>query len=70
MYLTLKDAGAQLQAVMFKFIANTVKFELKDGMEVLAFGSITRCMKPAVNINWSSKRLNPKVLVRYNWLYN
>src|SRR3989339_78343 len=40
-YLTLKDAGAQLQAVMFKFVANTVKFELKDGMEVLAFGSIT-----------------------------
>ena len=26
---------------MFKFIANSVKFELKDGMEVLAFGSIT-----------------------------
>src|SRR3972149_136611 len=41
MYLTLKDADAQLQAVMFKFIANSIKFELKDGMEVLAFGSIT-----------------------------
>ena len=40
-YLTLKDANAQLQSVMFKFIANSVKFELKDGMEVLAFGSIT-----------------------------
>jgi len=40
-YLTLKDADAQLQAVMFRFVANSVKFELKDGMEILAFGSIT-----------------------------
>ncbi|MBI2471905.1 MAG: exodeoxyribonuclease VII large subunit [Planctomycetes bacterium] len=40
-YLTLKDADAQLQAVMFKFAANTLKFELKDGMAVLAFGSVT-----------------------------
>lgn len=40
-YMTLKDNDAQLQAVMFKSIANTVKFELKDGMEVLAFGSVT-----------------------------
>ncbi|HHT9129669.1 MAG TPA: exodeoxyribonuclease VII large subunit [Candidatus Brocadiaceae bacterium] len=40
-YLTLKDTNAQLQAVMFKSVANQVKFELKDGMEVLAFGSIT-----------------------------
>src|SRR3989337_109584 len=40
-YLTLKDADAQLQSVMFKFTANTVKFEIKDGMAVLVFGSIT-----------------------------
>lgn len=40
-YLTLKDTGAQLQAVMFKSAANRIKFELKDGMEVLAFGSVT-----------------------------
>jgi len=40
-YLTLKDANAQLQAVMFKSVANGVKFELRDGMEVLAFGSVT-----------------------------
>ncbi len=41
MYLTLKDAGAQLQAVMFKTVANSVKFGIRDGMEVLAFGSVT-----------------------------
>ena len=40
-YLTLKDANAQLQAVMFKSVANGVKFEVRDGMEVLAFGSVT-----------------------------
>ncbi len=41
MYLTLKDTNAQLLAVMFKSVANQVKFELKDGMEVLTFGSVT-----------------------------
>ncbi|MDE1890106.1 MAG: exodeoxyribonuclease VII large subunit [Planctomycetota bacterium] len=41
MYLTLKDTDAQLQAVIFKSVANQVKFELKDGMEVLTFGSVT-----------------------------
>lgn len=40
-YLTLKDVNAQLQAVMFKTRANNLKFEIKDGMEVLAFGSVT-----------------------------
>lgn len=40
-YLTLKDADAQLQAVMFKTVANSLKFEMRDGMEVLAFGSVT-----------------------------
>jgi exodeoxyribonuclease VII large subunit len=40
-YLTLKDTGAQLQAVMFRPLASRIKFEVKDGMEVLAFGSVT-----------------------------
>ena len=40
-YLTLKDADSQIQVVMFKSVANGVKFELRDGMEVLAFGSVT-----------------------------
>src|SRR5574342_1374132 len=40
-YLTLKDTNAQLQAVMFKSVTNRVKFELKDGIEIVAFGSIT-----------------------------
>src|SRR5574341_1568285 len=40
-YMTLKDTNAQLQAVMFKSVTNRVKFELKDGIEIVAFGSIT-----------------------------
>lgn len=40
-YLTLKDTDAQLQAVMFKTVANSIKFDVRDGMEILAFGSVT-----------------------------
>lgn len=40
-YLTLKDTHAQLQAVIFKSVANGLKFEVRDGLEVLAFGSVT-----------------------------
>ena len=40
-YLTLKDSGAQLQAVIFKSLASRLKFEMKDGMQVVAYGSVT-----------------------------
>ncbi|KKO18136.1 MAG: exodeoxyribonuclease VII large subunit [Candidatus Brocadia fulgida] len=40
-YLTLKDAHAQLQAVIFKSVAHGLKFEIQDGLQVLAFGSVT-----------------------------
>ena len=40
-YLTLKDKNSQLQAVVFRNTASRIKFELKDGMEVVSFGSIT-----------------------------
>lgn len=40
-YLTMKDAHAQLQAVVFKSVAHSLKFEIRDGIEVLAFGSVT-----------------------------
>ncbi len=40
-YLTLKDTHAQLQAVVFKSVANGLKFEVRDGLEVMAFGSVT-----------------------------
>ncbi len=40
-YLTLKDKNAQLQAVIFRSVGNRIKFDLKDGTEVLVYGSIT-----------------------------
>ena len=40
-YLTLKDKNSQLQAVVFRNTASRIKFELKDGMEVISFGSVT-----------------------------
>ncbi len=41
LYLTLKDKNAQLQAVIFRNTAKRIKFELKDGLEVMSYGSIT-----------------------------
>jgi len=39
-YFSLKDAGAQLRAVMFKAAARTLKFKLEDGQHVLARGRL------------------------------
>ncbi len=41
MYITLKDEGGVLKAVMFKSAAGTLTFEPKDGMRVLARGRIS-----------------------------
>jgi exodeoxyribonuclease VII large subunit len=40
-YFSLKDAGAQLRAVMFKHAARLLKFKLEDGQHVLARGRIS-----------------------------
>lgn len=39
-YLTLKDDDAQLRAVMWRMKASRLKFDLHDGLEVVAVGSI------------------------------
>ena len=41
MYITLKDDGGILKAVMFRSAANTLTFEPQDGMRVLARGRIS-----------------------------
>jgi len=41
MYFTLKDADAQIRAVMFRGSNRLLKFEPKDGMAVLVFGTVT-----------------------------
>ena len=39
-YLTLKDDDAQLRAVMWRSRASKVKFDLHDGLEVVAIGAV------------------------------
>lgn len=41
LYFTLKDADAQLRTVCFRGNASKVKFELEDGLQVLATGRLT-----------------------------
>ncbi len=40
-YLTLKDQGSQIRAVLFRSQAQRLKFALQDGLEVVAFGRLT-----------------------------
>jgi len=40
-YLTLKDAGAQLAAVIWRSTAARLRFDLEDGMEVIVSGNLT-----------------------------
>lgn len=40
-YFTLKDAGGVLKAVMFRSSAQRLRFALKEGMGVIAYGHIT-----------------------------
>ena len=39
-YFTLKDEGAQIRAVLFRNRTRRIRFEPKDGLHVLAFGSL------------------------------
>jgi exodeoxyribonuclease VII large subunit len=39
-YFTLKDAGAQIRAVLFRNRARRIRFEPGDGLHVLAMGSV------------------------------
>ncbi|MCX6830532.1 MAG: exodeoxyribonuclease VII large subunit, partial [candidate division Zixibacteria bacterium] len=40
-YFTLKDTGAQIKAVIWRFSAQGLHFEPKDGLKVRVFGDIT-----------------------------
>ncbi len=40
-YLTLKDQGSQIRAVLFRSQAQRLKFVLQDGLEVLVLGRLT-----------------------------
>jgi len=40
-YLSLKDEGAQLPAVVWKTSVSKIKFKMKDGMEIICRGQLT-----------------------------
>jgi exodeoxyribonuclease VII large subunit len=40
-YLTLKDANAQLRAVLWRGVALRLRFDLRDGMEIFAAGRLS-----------------------------
>ena len=40
-YLTLKDSGSQIRAVLFRGSSQHLRFDLQDGLEVIVYGRLT-----------------------------
>ena len=59
MYFTLKDANAQLRAVMFKMQNRFLKFVPDDGMEVVARGKVS-CYPPRGSLQIIIEYMEPK----------
>src|SRR5436190_1788647 len=59
MYFTLKDAKAQLRAVLFRGVNLRMKFEPKDGLEVLARGRLS-VYEPRGDYQLQIEELQPK----------
>lgn len=59
MYLTLKDEKAQLPAVFFSRHNQGLRFELKDGLQVLAFGRLS-IYEPRGQYQFYIERIEPK----------
>ncbi len=57
-YLSLKDAGATLSAVVWKGNAASLKFELKDGMKIRAYGSLA-LYEPRGQYQLNIRRVEP-----------
>ena len=58
LYMTLKDVGAQIQAVCFNFKARVPGFTIQDGLKVIVFGNITVYEKNG-NYQINIKKLEP-----------
>lgn len=61
MYFTLKDESAVLNAVFFARQNRGIKFELKDGLKVLAFGKVS-VYEPRGNYQLYVEQIEPKGL--------
>jgi exodeoxyribonuclease VII large subunit len=59
MYFTLKDARAQLRAVLFRGVNLRMKFEPRDGLDVLARGRLT-VYEPRGDYQLQIEELQPK----------
>ena len=58
-YMTLKDESAQIAAVVFRNVAQYVRFRLVDGLEVVVFGRIT-VYGPRGNYQIIAEKIEPK----------
>lgn len=58
-YLTLKDSRAQIRLVMWKGVAIRQRFDLKDGMDVIARGRLT-VYEPRGEYQLQVEELHPK----------
>ncbi len=61
MYFSLKDEGAVLKATFFSRFNRQVKFDLKDGLQVLCFGKIS-VYEPHGEYQINVERIEPKGL--------
>ena len=59
LYLKLKDASSQVNAVIYRGIALRMRFDLKDGMEVLARGRVS-VYEPRGDYQFLVEELQPK----------
>ncbi|RKY26800.1 MAG: exodeoxyribonuclease VII large subunit [Planctomycetota bacterium] len=58
-YFTLKDENAQLSAVIWRGVAQRLKFKLEDGIQVLAFGRV-EVYEPRGQYQLIVSRIEPK----------
>lgn len=58
-YFSLKDAKSSLRCVFFRGVNSTVKFSIRDGLKVIAFGRIT-VYAPAGQYQLNIQKLEPK----------
>lgn len=66
LYFTLKDDEAQLKAVMWRSAAQRLKFQLHDGLEVLASGPI-EVYASRGQYQIIVDRMQPQGLGRWSW---
>jgi exodeoxyribonuclease VII large subunit len=59
LYFTMKDAGSELRCVMWKSTADRLRFDLEEGMEVLATGDVD-VYEPRGQYQFYVRRLEPR----------